>query len=290
MIVCSNAGVYGVVVGAILFFSLQVVAFIAGVIGRRHTRGRIGMMIPAVVLLGGIITVVVVCISEIAFPPSIDAAASEGRVDVVANQLKSNPALVNTVDAEVRTLLYWGVRRGDRNLVALLLANKGNVNGMFECGILARSTFEIKLGGRVYDTNEYSIVRMTPLHLAVLLDRQDIVELLLTKGADVNARTEPTRKWRKVVQSEKNDRNAALLNEDGKMPLVPSDVEWTPLHYAAYCGNAKVAEALLSKGADPKAGRVTPLDVAATADDSFDRRAVLRVLQDHIAVKQESDK
>jgi len=78
---------------------------------------------------------------------------------------------------------------------------------------------------------------MTPLHFAVAVGHKEIAELLITKGADVNAKGE----W---------DR--------------------TPLHAAATNGKKEVAELLIAKGADvnAKSDFGTPLDLAngETAD------------------------
>jgi hypothetical protein len=74
---------------------------------------------------------------------------------------------------------------------------------------------------------------MTPLHVAALTGHKDIAELLLAKGADVNAKS-----------------NGGL----------------TPLHQAAYHGHKDLAELLLSKGADVNAKAnhdETPLFLAA---------------------------
>ena len=78
---------------------------------------------------------------------------------------------------------------------------------------------------------------LTPLHRAAYYGLKEIVELLLDKGADVNAKEE---------------------------------VGWTPLHYAAAMSHKAIAELLLDKGADVNAkddGGDTPLDVAMLGND-----------------------
>ena len=76
----------------------------------------------------------------------------------------------------------------------------------------------------------------TPLHMAAEGGHREIVDLLIAKGADINA----TAGW-----------------GDG--------VGWTPLHMAAEEGHKKVVELLILKGADINVkngdGR-TPLDLA----------------------------
>ena len=72
----------------------------------------------------------------------------------------------------------------------------------------------IDINARGGDLNE------TLLHCAARNNRTEIVNLLLSKGADVNARDNDNR---------------------------------TPLHWAAYYGNTEIVNLLLSKGADVNA-------------------------------------
>jgi ankyrin repeat protein len=83
-------------------------------------------------------------------------------------------------------------------------------------------------------TGEIIGMVMLGMHWATGGDHKKMVELLIDKGADVNAR-----------------------DESG----------WTPLHYAAFNGHKDVAELLIAKGADVNAkdagaGGLTPLDYA----------------------------
>ena len=74
----------------------------------------------------------------------------------------------------------------------------------------------------------------TLLHIAARYGYKEIVELLISEGADVNAKDENS---------------------------------WTPLHFAARHGHKEVVELLIAKGADVNAKNNfedTPLDVART--------------------------
>jgi cytohesin len=79
---------------------------------------------------------------------------------------------------------------------------------------------------------------LTPLHFAAYYGHEEIVELLITKGANVNAKEEKG---------------------------------WTPLHFAAYYGHEEIVELLITKGANVNAkandGR-TPIDWAITQDNT----------------------
>ena len=80
----------------------------------------------------------------------------------------------------------------------------------------------------------------TPLHYAAYYGLKEMVELLIAKGADVNAKQE------ELIE---------MVDTGG----------WTPLHFAANGGYMEVAELLITEGADVNAknnGGETPLDLA----------------------------
>ena len=89
------------------------------------------------------------------------------------------------------------------------------------------------------DVNAKDVVGMTPLHRATYQGYKEIAELLIAKGADVNA---------------KGGVNGG-----------------TPLHWAAEEGHKETAELLIAKGADVNAKEedgYTPLDAAIINDET----------------------
>ena len=96
---------------------------------------------------------------------------------------------------------------------------------------------------------------MTPLHWAVKWGDRALVELLLAKGADVNAKTA----------------RPFLIGD------VKPDYHHTPLHYAVAFGRKDLAELLIAKGADVNAKTDygwTPLHVANSAGHIWQKEVV----------------
>ncbi len=110
----------------------------------------------------------------------------------------------------------------------------------------------------------------TPLHGAATFGHKEIVELLIAKGADVNAKggvikgTIPLHK----AASNGHKEVAEVLIAKGADVNAKSENGRTSLHNAAYNGHKEVVELLISKGADLNAMHVTggtPLDSAEKA-------------------------
>ena len=100
------------------------------------------------------------------------------------------------------------------------------------------------------DVNAKEVGGWTPLHSAVLLSGNEVVELLIAKGADLSAQR----------------------------------YGQTPLHRAAENGHKEIAEQLIAKGASVNAKgymEQTPLDVATHPDNPNDIAETTLLLRKH---------
>jgi ankyrin repeat protein len=111
----------------------------------------------------------------------------------------------------------------------------------------------------------------TALHLAAFFGHEEAVELLLERGAEVDAVARNRDLQVAPLHSAAAGAHAkivAILLEHGAEPNARQGGGFTPLHSAAQNGDRESVEALLESGADPSLandeGR-TPADLARTA-------------------------
>jgi ankyrin repeat protein len=166
-------------------------------------------------------------------------AAISGRKDV-AQWLLSMAAEVNARDANFgRTPLHWAAENGYRDVAELLLANKAAINGKDDDGktplhcAASYGALEFWKTDINAKTNTGNMLSQS----AASVRNREVIEMLLTKGAEVNTR----------------DKNGN-----------------TPLHTAALFGPKGVAELLLAKGAEINASNrigKTPLHCAVDHKD-----------------------
>ena len=106
----------------------------------------------------------------------------------------------------------------------------------------------------------------TPLLWAAGFGNKEVVEMLITKGADMNAKAEEG--WTPLhYATGGNDRGIAelLIANGADLNAKNANDQITPLHWAAWRGHKEVAELLIAKGSDVNAKRddvKTPLDLA----------------------------
>ena len=166
-------------------------------------------------------------------------------------------SLTDFKDSKLRS----AVRAGSVDGVKKAIANGANVNAK---------------GYRSYG----SLVK-PPLHYAAQYGHKEIVQLLISKGANVKAKTDDGRTPLHSAAAKEHKDIAELLIEKGADVNAKSNEGKTPLHWATgtgWQGGYEITELLISKGADVNAKDYkhnwTPLHNAARES----RKETIRIL------------
>ena len=132
----------------------------------------------------------------------------------------------------------------EANKRLLIAANKGTVEEV-------RELLEIDAGVDINFKGGYN--NRSPLYVAVSSGNKEIAELLISKGADVNAKDKDGRTSLHSAASSGNKEIAELLISKGADVNAQSNNGWTPLHSAASNGSKEIAELLIANDADVNA-------------------------------------
>ncbi len=167
------------------------------------------------------------------FCGEIHDAAQRGDLAKVKALLKDNPELVFSKDTNGVTPLHFAAGFGHLDVVALLLANKADVNA----------------------SNQGT----TPLHAAVLNQHKEVADLLVASNAQVTIFD--------AAGGGYLEKARALLKENPNLVFAKDNNSGsTPLHLAARNDHKDVAELLLANNVNVDAKNLnaqTPLDLAA---------------------------
>jgi ankyrin repeat protein/beta-lactamase regulating signal transducer with metallopeptidase domain len=172
--------------------------------------------------------------------PILDAVKA-GDLKKIKAMIKDNPELVSIRDFGHATPLHWAVEFDQKDLAALLLAKRADVNAADNNG-------------------------ETPLHVAAIIGRGDVAETLLARGADINIKN---RSGLMPIHcaARNGNKNIAELLLAHKAGVRDKTLDGaTPLHLA---GNKEIAEFFLARGADVNARNnkgETPLHMARNKD------------------------
>lgn len=110
------------------------------------------------------------------------------------------------------------------------------------------------------DVNAKNINRRSPLHKVAGMGNKEVLTVLIEAGADVNARDRKGRTPLHYIVSQWNPYQhedkvmAEILLSKGAKVNAQDEEGLTPLHEAAFRGRWEIAEMLISKGADVYAG------------------------------------
>lgn len=151
-------------------------------------------------------------------------AAREGKTQIVDSLLNESPELAGRIDDDGRLAIHWAVSFGHKDIVKLLAANE-------------------KFDPDVQDGSGW-----TPLMIAVSLkDGEELVDLLLRKGADVNAKNFAGQTALHFIASKKNiqlARNLMSHNTPARTGICDKRRQY-PIHRAAAVGSVPLVELLI---------------------------------------------
>ncbi|XP_064083974.1 serine/threonine-protein phosphatase 6 regulatory ankyrin repeat subunit A-like [Macrobrachium nipponense] len=187
----------------------------------------------------------------------LHAAVESGHVSVVHELIESG-ARVDVHDSEQCTPMYLATYSGYILIMKTLLQAKANIyyeNEIYKdmgdhhnaalggkCGViigLLESTFDVNCKTKKGDTM---------LHLAALKGHRELVQLLISKGANVNDKNNIG--WT-ALHVHSNDVSVVQeLIESGATADAHDNQQWTPLHLATSLGYILIMKTLIQASAD----------------------------------------
>ncbi len=209
-------------------------------------------------------------------------SVSRGDAAAVQVLLERNPDLARVCDDRGTSALLVAAYRRHSDVVAVLL-NSGLQLDIFEAAAVGQAE---RVQALVRDNpalaNAYAPDGFTPLALASFLGHRPIVETLLEHGANPNLAAQNSMMvmpLHSAAASRQLD-IARLLISHGAQPDARQTGGYSPLHEAANSGQTELALLLLEHGADPNSsaddGR-TPWSIAVQQN----RHEIVELLRRH---------
>ncbi|RGP77704.1 ankyrin repeat domain-containing 52 [Fusarium longipes] len=189
----------------------------------------------------------------------------------MARTLLNNGAIVDAKGRNGNTALHSAATSGSTDIVDLLLDRGATVDAPNESGFTALhlACFEhAEVAKRLIDQGaslKTSCTGSAPLHVACMMGRNDIVELLIRKGACIDDMwTDGTRAIHWAAKTGQYD-TVKLLLESGASIEDRDNRGNRPLHLACHKEHTKVIELLINSGAEiecPDSNELTPLAIS----------------------------
>lgn len=207
-------------------------------------------------------------------------AIESGNGDTVRKLLAEEPGLASARDEHGVSALMRAVYRFDAGTIEPISERVGDLD-VFEAAALGEvDRLRRLLDGEPALVTSYSGDGFTALHFAAFFGHAAAVDLLLERGAEVDAFG---RGWMTgtALHSAVSREGAAIakrLLDAGANPNVRQSAGWTPLHAAAHNGDLASLDLLLAAGADPTATNDEGRSVLQLAEERGDAVTTERVL------------
>lgn len=192
---------------------------------------------------------------------AIKSPIAESRIDMI-KLLIDNKANINYSDDDGFTPLNIAIESGDMELTKFLITNGANVNSLMQDGVsligyaIAQNNMDllqmlIENGANVNNTNGDSWAD-TPLKTASRLGLDNVVRILLTRNADINAVDMNGNTALHTAALNSQLSIVKLLLEKNPNLDIQNKVGNTALHLAVISGNIDIVGELVLKGANTR--------------------------------------
>lgn len=205
-----------------------------------------------------IVLLLVLACSSVVFAGEIHEAVKENDSAKVKRLIKDQPDLVFSKDEDGFTPLHLAAANGSKELSEFLVENRSEVNARDNNGSTPlhqavtaegqhNDVAEMLLAHKaVVNTSDKS--GLTPLHYATLANNANAVKLLLSHGADANAKDSVEGNTPLIIAAGKGFKEVAeaLLARGADVNV--ADKMGTPLTWALHTGHTKMADLLRQHG------------------------------------------
>jgi uncharacterized protein len=179
---------------------------------------------------------------------------AKGDSTKIEQLLQSNPALADSTNKQGVSATVFALYNGRTELAQLLAKTKRKPLDIFEASSLGNyDVVRQILTENPALTNSFSPDGFTPLGLASHLGRKEVVELLLSNGAEVNTISKNSTGFTALTGALAGSHReiTRLLLQKGANPNHRYEAGFSPIMTAAEGGDIETVKLLLSYGADP---------------------------------------
>lgn len=202
-------------------------------------------------------------------PSEIFDAVEAGDAARVRELLEGDPGLASATSPEGLSVVLWARYLARSEIAGILRESKGELDAFEAAALGDADRVDALLRAEPEIRDSRSPDGWTPLHLAAHFGHEDVVRLLLERGAAVDVRSRNVMANTPLhAAAGRHPRICQILVEAGADVNSRQEGGWTPLHAAARSGHEDTVELLLSRGADPTLTNDDGESAALTAERS----------------------